>query len=91
MLAHLGPNLQFPYKHSDRIVSPCYSEPFIPSRTTMTVNNAISTYLGEVFAHSLGGSAEVMAEGASIAGLTCTLSEELAWDVRCICREKRWR
>jgi hypothetical protein len=40
------------------------------------------TYLCKVFADVLGSIAQVMTEGTGIAGLTSTLTKELARDVR---------
>jgi hypothetical protein len=43
------------------------------------------TYLCKVFADVLGSIAQVMTEGTGIAGLTSTLTKELARDVRGVC------
>jgi len=54
------------------------------------MNAGISiTYLGKVLADCLGGHADIMAERTGTTGLTGTLAEELAGNMRCVCGEKR--
>lgn len=93
MLAHLGPNLQLPYRGSKQqrlVASPGGTRWLLATAATSTAtqrrspsagNEAHPTYLRKIFADGLGGMAEVVAEGTGIAGLTRALSEEFARDV----------
>jgi hypothetical protein len=89
MLAHFGPNLQFPCpawhlnQYNPDVCDASLRRSRPPSaagRAAMGVGRT-STHLGKVFAHRLGGGAQVVAEGAGIAGLAGALPEEFAGHV----------
>lgn len=99
MFAHLGPNLQLPWggaAHGESVQHDLghwgWSSRALRGsvrrrgRGKLGASGEISgTHLCKVFAHGLGGDAEVVAEGARIASLAGALAVELARNMRCIC------
>lgn len=71
MLAHLGPNLQFP----------CGREPCQCLTCVQIGGKEGLAHLCKVFADGIGGAAEIVTEWTGTAGLAGALAEELARDV----------
>lgn len=100
MFAHLGPNLQLPWggaAHGESVQRDLGHSGLelacslgvrcdgVEGRKLGASGEISGTHLCKVFAHGLGGDAEVVAEGARIASLAGALAVELARNMRCVC------
>ncbi len=93
ILAHFGPNLQFPctvcgkMNQHNPFSGGCRS-PSADGPVAAEKGGVVATYLCKILANRLGGGAQVVAERTCVACLAGALSEEFAGDVCCVCGPK---